>query len=142
MGLVKITQEKIDSIIGAINNRAKVSDVELKASSVQPVLTAPKEVVSALSSNTIDLATASVFTKTIGANTTFTLSNKATSGQVNSFILELTNGGAYTITWWDGVKWAGGTAPVLTTAGVDILGFYSHDGGVTWRGMVLAKDSK
>jgi len=47
-----------------------------------------------------------------------------------------------TVTWWAGVKWAGGTAPTLTAAGVDILGFYTRDGGATWRGTMMSKDSK
>jgi len=94
-----------------------------------------------LTSN-IDLSTGNFFTKTITALTTFTISNALSTGNANSFILELTNGGAYTITWFASVKWAGGLAPTLTASGIDILGFYSHDGGVTWRGLVLAKDSK
>jgi hypothetical protein len=89
-----------------------------------------------------NLATGTFFTKTISAATTFTVSSIPAAGSVVSFILELTNAGSATITWFSGVKWASGTAPTLTAAGVDILGFYTHDGGVTWRGMVLAKDSK
>jgi hypothetical protein len=30
----------------------------------------------------------------------------------------------------------------LITSGVDILGFFTSDGGTTWRGLVLSKDSK
>lgn len=105
-------------------------------------ITAIRETQIAMGANDIDLAAGNLFTKTISAATTFTVSNVLGSGNANSFILELTNGGSQTITWFSGVKWAGGTAPVLTAAGVDILGFYSHDGGTTWRGMVMAKDSK
>jgi hypothetical protein len=96
----------------------------------------------AIASSNIDTSTGAVFSKTITATTTFTVSNVASSGSVTSFIVELTNGGAYTVNWWSGVKWAGGTAPTLTASGVDLLGFYTRDGGTTWRGMVLAKDSK
>ena len=101
-----------------------------------------KEIRVAMPANNIDLLSGNLFTKTISAATTFTVSNIASIGQVNSFILELTNAGLDVITWWDGIKWAGGIAPVLTTSGVDILGFYSHDGGTTWRGILMAKDSK
>lgn len=104
-------------------------------------ITAIKETKVSLTTNNIDLTQANVYTKTITGATTFTVSNVAAIGSVNSFILELTNAGT-NITWWAGVKWAGGTKPTLTTSGVDILGFYTYDGGVTWRGMVLAKDSK
>jgi hypothetical protein len=105
-------------------------------------ITALRETKVAMGANDIDLATGNVFTKTITATTTLTVSNVLASGNANSFILELTNGGAYAITWFSGTKWSGGTAPTLTASGVDILGFYSYDGGTTWRGMVLAKDNK
>jgi hypothetical protein len=107
-----------------------------------PVLTGVKETRVAMPANAIDLATANYFTKTISGATTLTVSNVPATGTAASFILDLTNGGSATVTWWTGVKWAGGTAPTLTAAGVDILGFYTHDGGTTWRGLVLAKDSK
>lgn len=101
-----------------------------------------KEAKAALDASAIDLATGNYFTKTISTTTTFTVSNVPASGTVGAFVLELTNGGAATVNWFSGVKWAGGTAPTLTAAGVDILGFYTHDAGTTWRGLVLAKDSK
>ena len=103
---------------------------------------ATKEVKVTMTTNNLDLATANLFTKTLTGATTFTISNKAVAGDVNSFILELTNGGAFTVTFWAGVKWAGGTVPTLTAAGTDVLGFYSHDGGTTWRGILMAKNSK
>jgi hypothetical protein len=90
----------------------------------------------------IDCSAGDVFTKTITAISTFTVSNVPAAGVVSSFILDLTNGGAYAITWWTGVKWAGGVAPTLTAAGRDVLGFLTHDGGTTWTGLVLAKDVK
>jgi hypothetical protein len=95
-----------------------------------------------MAANDVDLSLGNFFTKTISGATTLTLSNVPTTGQAITFILELTNGGSATVTWFSGVKWAGGTPPTLTSSGVDILGFYSHDGGTTWRGMMLAKDSK
>ena len=105
-------------------------------------ITAVRETKVAMYTDNINLATGNLFTKTITVNTTLTISNVLPSGNANSFILELTNGGSKVITWWSGMKWAGGTIPTLTASGVDILGFYSHDGGTTWRGMVMAKDSK
>ena len=104
-----------------------------------PILTGAKETQVAVSASNIDLATGNYFTKTISATTTFTVSNTASSGTVNSFILDLTNGGSQTINWWSGVKWAGGTAPTLTTSGRDVLGFFTEDGGTTWNGFVLGK---
>lgn len=94
----------------------------------------------AMAANDIDLTAGNFFTKTISGATTLTVSNVPASGTTASLILDLTNGGSATITWWSGVKWAGGTAPTLTSAGRDVLGFYTHDGGTTWTGLVLGKD--
>lgn len=93
-------------------------------------------------STNIDLAAGNYFTKTISGTTTFTVSNVPASGTATSFILDLTNGAVATINWWTGVKWVGGTAPTLTVAGRDALGFFTHDGGTTWSGLVLGRDIK
>lgn len=109
---------------------------------VQTFNAAIREGYAAISANDIDLTLDSYYSKTISGATTLTVSNTPSAGVVSSFVLELTNGGSATVTWWSGIKWAGGTAPALTASGVDILGFYTRDGGTTWRGLVLAKDSK
>ena len=105
-------------------------------------ITAIRETKVAMAANNIDLATGNLFTKTITGATTLTISNALAAGNVNSFVLELTNGGSAVVTWFSGVKWAGGTAPTLTTSGKDILGFYSHDGGTTWNILGINKDVK
>jgi hypothetical protein len=107
-----------------------------------PTIVGLKETKVALAANAIDLSLANYFSKTLTAASTFTLSNTAAANSVSSFILDLTNGGAFTITWWSGLKWVGGTAPSLTVSGRDNLGFYTHDGGTTWTGLVLGKDIK
>ena len=112
------------------------------AALVTPTVTGIKEVKVAMAANAINLATGNFFTKTITALTTFTVSNVPAAGTANSFVLDLTNGGAFTITWWSGVKWAAGTAPSLTASGRDLLAFFTHDGGTTWNGLVLSKDMK
>lgn len=96
----------------------------------------------AMAANDVNLLAGSYFTKTIGSATTLTVSNVPATGNAASFILDLTNGGAGTITWWSGTKWAGGSAPTLTASGRDVLGFFTHDGGTTWSGLVLGKDVK
>jgi hypothetical protein len=93
----------------------------------------------ATSSNNLNLANANYFTHTVSGATTFTVSNVATTGSVNTLILDLTNGGSAAITWWANVRWAAGTAPTLTATGRDVLGFFTHDGGTNWSGLVLAK---
>lgn len=97
---------------------------------------------SSLGAMNIEVSQGSLFFKTITGATTFTVSGIPASGSVASFVLELTNGGSATVNWWSGIKWSGGILPNLTVSGLDILGFYTRDGGVTWRGLVLAKDSK
>ena len=131
------------SILGSGDiTTSDATKLPLAGGTMTGAITAIRETKVAMAANNIDLATGNLFTKTITTATTLTVSNVLESGNANSFILELTNGGVGVITWWSGMKWEGGTAPTLTAAGVDILGFYSHDGGITWRGMVMAKDSK
>ena len=75
-------------------------------------------------------------------STTWAFPSSLVSGEIYSITLELTNGGSQTQTWPAAVKWEGGTAPTLTAAGLDILTFYTRDGGTTWRGFLSSKDSK
>lgn len=96
----------------------------------------------ALLTGGINLTLGNWFTITIASNISFTISNAPSTGTVTTFVLEITNGGAGTITWWTGLKWVNGVAPTLTTSGRDTLGFYSHDGGATWSGLVMGKDIK
>ena len=93
------------------------------------------------STATINLNDGNYFTATSTGSTTWTFSNPA-SGQAVGFVLELTNGGAYTQTWPASVDWPGGTAPTLTSSGVDVLTFVTDDGGTTWRGVASMLDSK
>ena len=83
--------------------------------------------------NSLNLASGSVFSKTITAATTLTLTNTPASGSVCSFILEITNGGNFAVTWWPGIKWPDDKVPTLTSNGTDNIGFYTTDGGVTWK---------
>ena len=106
-----------------------------------PVATGLKETKVAVAASDIDLSAGNYFTKTISGATTFTVSNVPASGTVAAFILELTNPGT-AVTWWSGVKWVGGTQPTWTGTGVDVLAFYTHDGGTTWRAFAVGKDSK
>jgi hypothetical protein len=96
----------------------------------------------AIAASAIDLNAGNYFSKTISGVTTFTVSNVPSAGTAVSFVLDLTNGGSATVNWWTGVKWGSGSAPTLTAAGRDVLGFFTHDGGTTWSGFVLGKDVK
>jgi len=92
----------------------------------------------------IDLAAGNVVSATVSTGTqTFTFSNPTASANGCSFTLLLTNGQSQgAITWPGSVDWAGGTAPTLTAAGVDILVFTTIDGGTIWHGAVASTDSK
>ena len=123
------------------------SDLDLKlglsGGTMTGAITAIRETQISLGvSSAIDLSLGNLFTKSINSSTTFSVLNCLSSGTSNSFILELVNAGAFTITWFSGIKWAEGLAPILTASGVDVLGFYSYDGGVTWKGLVLGNDMK
>ena len=107
-----------------------------------PTITGTREVRSAIGASNIDLSLGNLFTKTISGTTTFTISNVPSTGTVASFLLELVNGGAYTVNWWASIKWPAGIAPVLTASGRDVLGFYTYDGGTTWTGFFIGKDVK
>lgn len=105
-------------------------------------ITAIKETQVMVVNNQIDLQKGNLFTRTITDNITFDFINPAAVGTTNSFILELTNGGSKIVTWPSGTTWDGGVLPELTANGVDVLGFYSYDGGNVWRGMLISKDTK
>ena len=93
-------------------------------------------------SRTLDLNDANFFSATLDQACTFTFSDPAASGDFCGFVLALTNGGAFIITWPASVDWTDGTPPSLTVAGLDILVFVTYDAGTTWHGMVASTDSK
>jgi hypothetical protein len=92
-------------------------------------------------SQTIDLYLGNFVTATAGGSITWTFSN-ASASHASGFVLELTNGGSAAQTWPATVRWPGGTAPTLTTSGVDVLVFVTDDAGTNWRGIASMLDSK
>lgn len=104
-----------------------------------PAITAEREIAQSLSGTAIDLSTGNYFYKTISADTTFTVSNVPTSGNAQSFILELTNGGSKNVIWFANLTFPNGTAPSLTASGRDVLAFFTRDGGTTWSGFLVGK---
>jgi hypothetical protein len=86
----------------------------------------------------IDLALGNSVTATVDTSAnTFTFSNPTASDELCSFTLGLTNGGSQTVNWPGTVDWAGGSAPTLTTSGVDWLEFWTVDGGTIWNGALV-----
>lgn len=128
------------TVSGAINvadqllNRPVLQDYAIEGSAIGNVG----------ASRTFDLTTANFFSATVDQISTFTFSNPPASGDFGGFVLELTNGGAYAITWPGSVDWVGGTNPnaTLTASGKDLLVFVTRDAGTTWLGLVAGLDIK
>lgn len=83
----------------------------------------------AISASEIDWSTlylsGGLYTKTLGANTTFTFAN-AVAGQ--TIIVRLTNTASnYTVTW-PTVKWSGGTPPTMTVGAKSDIYTFIYDG--------------
>jgi hypothetical protein len=91
-------------------------------------------------STTIDLSTANNFKRTFNGTATVTISNAPNSPIGFGFTLVTVNAGAYAITWPASVDWVGGSAPILTSSGTDVLVFYTYDGGTTYYGFVTGKN--
>jgi len=86
-----------------------------------------------------DISTGNHQTGTVNqAISSSTFTNPTASDELCSFVLSLTNGGAFSIVWPTSVDWAAGTAPTLTTSGLDLLVFMTYDGGTIWHGMLAS----
>jgi hypothetical protein len=87
----------------------------------------------------VDLNKACYFKMDVPVPVTLTLMTYSIEGPfVSRFTIEIT-GGSTGVTWWPGVKWPGGTAPVLSS-GVDIVEFITDNGGASTVGYVLASN--
>jgi len=90
----------------------------------------------------LDLNDGNTHSFTVGSGTFNVGITNSLASQSNSVTIILTNGGAGTISFVSGahdgggnaVKWAAGTAPTITTSGVDILTFTTFDGGTNYYG--------
>ena len=150
-----IVQSKLVDIVNAdIDNAAAIAWSKLATDSLDATVTKVNlkdygETTNAIGATgggtqDIDLALGNSVTATIDAATTFTFSNPTAGDEGCGFSLVLTNGAAYTVTWPAGsiLHWAGGTAPTLTASGVDILTFWTVNGGTRWHGFAASIDSK
>ena len=92
------------------------------------------------SSVTIDVNTANVHTLTLGATTTLAVSNE-TPGQ--TFILRLLQDGtgSRSVVWFSTIRWAGGSAPSLTSTAskADMFGFVCT-GTDTYDGFIIGRN--
>lgn len=115
------------------NSTIKTKDFDVSGAVYQQINTS--------STTTFDLSTASFFKVTLSSNLTITAINNATSGVAQSFAIEVVNGGAYSITWPNSIRWDGGVAPALTENRTILFMFYTTDGGTTFRGQVVMETS-
>jgi hypothetical protein len=90
----------------------------------------------------LNLALGQYFTLTVGGALGLSFTNTPAGANVTGVVLRITNGNSSVITWPVGTKWPGGTVPVLTTAGIDLVVLITDDNGATWRGVVVGKDIK
>ncbi len=91
--------------------------------------------------DTIDLTAGNVVSATVSTGAqTFTFTNPPATGKAGSFTLFLTNGGSQTVNWPGSVDWAGGSAPSLTSSGIDVLTFTTLDAGTIWYGFAAGLD--
>ena len=133
-----IADDSIDSehiADGSVDNAHLASGIA-KVKVSMPVVTA----VGGGATGALNLSLGEYFTKTITEATTISFTNIPTG--FAGAVLEITNGGSSTVTWPAAVKWTGGTAPTLTTSGVDVLVFTTDDTGTTIRGASFSLDSK
>lgn len=138
----------LDAIVTAVN--ANITDIAARLSLAGGALTGRLDVKTATMAHValasagaqgLDLAAAQSFATTATGNTSFAFNNTPATGMMG-FVLFLTNGGAFTMSWPAGVKWPSGSQPALTVAGLDVLVFLSRDGGATWDGTVAIKDAR
>ena len=106
----------------------------------KPRFTDYAETKQAMAANSVDLTLGNVQTYTLSGNQTLTFDNPSDTGNACSFTLIVTNGGSATLTWPGAVDWAGGSAPSLTSSGVDILTFTTMDAGTIWYGFAAGLD--
>lgn len=88
-------------------------------------------IVDLASGTNFDLSLGNYFIRTVNGNVTFTVSN-APASRAYAFTVEITHITG-TITWFSGVVWPGGVAPVLTTNRTHLFTFVTDNGGTTWR---------
>lgn len=144
-GILNATLDAIDSAIFTVSSTASAAlaraggvmagRLDLKSTSAARI-----DKGSISGAQAFDVDAAQYYTLTVGGALTPSFSNPAAGTLAESIVWRITNGGAFVISWPASVKWAAGTPPTLTAAGIDMLGFITDDNGATWRGIVMAKD--
>lgn len=150
-GLTSFTSNRIfyasSSSVVAQSANLTFDGTILTADTITGKLKAYTEAVTTATVNTatynIDTSLTNIFDLTLDASTTFTFTNPPASGTSRSVtvILRQGAGGSKTATFTN-AKYSNGLAPVLsTTAGdIDVLTFFTVDGGSFWFGTFAMAD--
>jgi hypothetical protein len=104
----------------------------------RPVLKDYSETVQAMADYDVDCSLGNIQTKSIATAVTLTFSNPPSSGKAGAFTLILSLSSDADVTWPASVKWEG-SAPTVSTTGVDIYSFVTTNAGSTWYGFVSGK---
>jgi len=140
LGTVEVSKTVTASAAGLVNH----ADYQVQ----RPYFLDIAETVNAIggtggSTQDIDLTAGNVVTATVDTSAnTFTFSNPSATGRNCTFLFLITNGGSQTVNWPASVDWVGGSAPSLTSSGLDILVFTTVDAGTIWFGLVGGLDVK
>lgn len=109
---------------------------------INPSMIGQKERYQNLTSNnlvTLDTSKFSVFSLNVGSALTIELiAPHLGTGEVATCILEIKNSGQFLVVWNSNIKWSYGIPPNLSSAGTDIISFYSYDKGATWKANVVS----
>jgi hypothetical protein len=121
-----IAKEKITNTAVTLSDTQTLTNKTL----TQPVSNASVQPISTESyAGTVDfdLSTSNHFFLELAGNPTLTTSN-GSDGQAFIIHLKQDAGGSKTVTWFTGIRWAGGSAPTLTTTGlkIDTFGFIKN----------------
>jgi len=141
-----LTTLTVDSIIINGTTIGHTSDTDAIAISSGGNVTFSKATKPSLKANsdgatiTFDVNEANVHTVTLGDNRTLAILNE-TAGQKFMLRLQQDATGSRTVTWFSTIKWAGGSAPTLTTTAgkADVFGFLVT-GTDTYDGFVIGQN--
>ena len=138
---IYITQTGSGNAIVVASGNVSLNDNVLRRATLRDYALLRVDLGDVTGSTTINLENGNFFTGNTTGATNWTFSNPPSGITAGGFVLELSNGGVQTQTW-PSVKWPSGSAPTLTSPGVDVLVFITDDAGTTWRGLLSMKDSK
>lgn len=130
----------LNSVTGdlTVSNAARIGNTSIIANTKFDVFggVSMNVVTLATSSNTINVALSNYFVHSPAGTTTYTFEGVPVARD-SSFVVELTNGGSYTITWPAAVRWPANTVPTFTASGKDLVIFSTANTGSIWRGSSL-----